>query len=85
MGAGGIVHLPALHSMPDPQVVPHAPQLLLSAWRSLQVSGVAPHSVEVEPEQGQEVAVAVAVAVMVVEGVKVSVAAGIVVVSVSVN
>ena len=66
-------------------MLPQEPQLLTSDWRSLQVSGVAPQRVEVEPEHGQTNAVAVAVAVVVEEGDSVRVASGTVVNSVSVS
>lgn len=66
-------------------MLPQEPQLLTSDWRSLQVSGVVPQRVEVEPEHGQTNAVAVAVAVVVEEGDSVIVASGTVVNSVSVS
>jgi hypothetical protein len=81
----GTLHLPAWQTRPASQVFPQAPQLLLSLWRSLQVSGVVPQREEAEPEQGQLVAVAVSVAVTVSVGVMVAVASGTVVKTVSVN
>jgi hypothetical protein len=66
-------------------VLPQVPQFLTSDWRSLQVSGVAPQSVEVVPEHGQTDAVAVAVSVVVETGDSVRVASGTVVNSVSVR
>jgi hypothetical protein len=76
-------HFPALQR-PLLQTLPQAPQLLPSVWRSLQVSGVVPHSFWLAL-QGQTVAVAVAVVVTVTEGVIVWVAAGTVVKTVSVS
>lgn len=85
IGTAGVLHWPALHVWPSPQVLPQEPQLLTSDWRSLQVSGVVPQREEVEPEHGQTDAVAVAVAVVVEEGDSVRVASGTVVKCVSVN
>lgn len=64
---------------------PHEPQLPVSFWRSLQVSGVLPQREEMEPEQGHEVSVTRALSVTVEVGAKVRVEAGTVRKTVSVS
>lgn len=74
--AGGATQVPALQDSPEAQVLPQKPQLLVSVWRSLHVSGVVPQRDEVEPGHGHEVDVTRAVSVIVDVGAKVMVAAG---------
>lgn len=68
--------VPEEHLVPGPQALPQEPQWALSVCRSLHVSGVEPHRVEVGAAQGHVVVVLITVVVVVARGVVIVVLAG---------